>query len=135
MELKRREFHVVRYRTLRDCLAEYFGCKPAEVPKRGHWHWTDMDGKRHKDTMAKTMRRMRNRGCWGWCEGKAKIHVWINSRCKPIDAIALIAHEIGHTQKPFRVTSDAEERKANTYESVAKGAIQVYGALFVDRRK
>ncbi len=76
-------------------------------------------------------RNVLRRGCWGWIEAKRHIHVWISGRASLEDAVGLVAHELGHAEKPWCGAS-REERKAAKYESVAMMAVKIVRDL---RRK
>jgi hypothetical protein len=123
---------VKRYRTYLQCLAAYHGCRPSEVPHSGYWEYHD--GKRMRRTSQKIcIRWIRSRGCWGWCEGKKVIHLWFTRKAKFEDVISLIAHELGHIQKPWG-TRAKEEKKANLFEFVARDAVKIYKAILSGKK-
>ena len=114
---------IVRYGTLRGCMAAYFGCRESQVRKqRGFWTWADATGRRHRCSAAKTINEAVKDGCWGWLEDKKKAHVWISTRARPAAVVYLLAHEIGHACPPHKRDSAHEETKACRYGIVAVAA-------------
>jgi len=64
-------------------------------------------------------------GCWGWCENRSILHLWISRRARFVDALNLIAHELGHCQKPHHNSRSKEEIKAANYGSIAESALEI----------
>jgi hypothetical protein len=118
-------YEIVRYRTARECLAAYHGCKPSEVPISGRWEFADRDGKVLKVSARRCYRHIIQTGCWGFCEDKGVLHLWVSRRAKPKSVMALIAHEVGHCQKPF-LNRSKEEMKAAKYEHVCEVAFDIF---------
>lgn len=129
--MKRNKPTIVRYRTANQCLAAYHGCRVSELPSRGYWYFFDRKGKRVRLSVKACHKEIVRRGCWGFCRDKSSIHVWISSRATTKEAVALLAHELGHCQKPW-LSRGREEIKAAGYERVAETAI---AALLDMRRK
>lgn len=115
---------VIRYRTLRDCMAAYFHCRPKDLPRCGSWTWHDQRGKRHYERIQTSMKHSRQRGHWGWCEKKHILHLWTGRRAGLGGIITLVAHELGHCRKPF-LPPQGEEMKAGRYEAVARAAFDI----------
>ena len=125
---------VVKYRTARECLAAFHRCRVSELPKHGYWVCVDSKGIKRRLTVKANREEIKRRGCWGWCEDKKVLHLWISRRAKLAEVIGLIAHEIGHCEKPY-LRRAAEERKASKHEKVARNAAAVYQWFFDKRRR
>ena len=113
---------IVRYETLKECL-EALGVDP---DTKGYWEWADANGTRHKERYGKAIDKIRKFKCWGWADkgyGKREVHVWIGKRATLKDVVSLLAHEMGHLERPFHDTRFAEETKAAKYERVAFNAL------------
>lgn len=119
---------VVRYRSLVSCLAAFFQCRPSEVPTRGRWEWRDRKGAKIFSSMKEVLRLCRDRGCWGWTANHKTLHLWIGRKAKFSEAIGLIAHELGHREKPWGHGAQ-EEQKAARYEAVAQDAVDLLAVL------
>ena len=114
---------IIRYRTAKQCFAAYHNSFSSKLPKS--WTFFDRAGKKKHQSMKACLSYVRNLGCWGWCSNKSVLHLWVSSRAKMPEAIALIAHEIGHCQHPFE-KGGKEEQKAAKYEKVARTAVDIY---------
>ena len=114
-----RKRRIIRYRTLRECFRVY----GIHIIQKGWWKWTDADGKTHKKSNAASIKDIKHRGYWGFIDNKTIIHVWIKSRTKMEDVVALLAHEMGHAELPYH-QSKLEEQKASKYERVARLAFR-----------
>lgn len=112
------------YDSLEECMSSFFNCEPNEVKNLPHWKWMD-DGRYRVWSMSRVLRNRRKTGTWGFCRGKKEIHVWIGNNAKKESIISLLAHEIGHTKRPYRRTRELEESKAETYAEVAKIAFEM----------
>ena len=119
---------VIRYRTLASCLASFHNCRPSELPRRGAWEWYDRDGRKVRKSVARATRYCRERGCWGWVSNHKTLHLWISSKAQFSEIIGLIAHELGHCEKPCGHGA-REEKKAARYERVAEGAVKLAALL------
>ena len=118
-----KKIKVIRYETLKECL-EALGVDP---DTKGYWEWADADGIPHKERYGKAIDKIRKFKCWGWADkgkGKREVHVWIGKRATLDDVGKLLAHEIGHLERPFHYTRFAEETKAAKYERVAEIALE-----------
>jgi len=107
--------NIIRHKTLSDCLRS-FGVSPQD---HGWWEWTDSDGTHHRQNTKDAMRDIRHRTCWGWCENKELIHVWVGKKATVGDVIGLLAHEMGHVYRPHKKNIFNEEQKAAQYAEVA----------------
>jgi hypothetical protein len=132
--MKRKPVEIIRHRTLNSCLAAFHGCKVSELPKRGYWTFHNRQGKRVRLSVGACMRDMRKRGCWGWVLGKRWIHLWVSGRATMPEAISLIAHELGHCEKPNFGHGAREEQKAAKYEDVARRAEELAWRLVREQR-
>ena len=110
---------IIRHRTLRKCFRA-FGVDPTQ---KGWWEWTDANGRPHRKSNAQSVESIKHRGYWGFIDNKSTIHVWIKSRTKMEDVVALLAHEMGHAELPYHQPK-LEEQKANKYERVARMAFR-----------
>ena len=120
---------IVKYRTARECLAAYHGCGPSEIPLPGVWIYYDRKGNQRRHRYKECYESILKRGCWAWCENKSTLHLWISRRAKFADAIGLIAHEVGHCQKPY-LRFGREETKAARYEYVAQEAAKIFKLFY-----
>ena len=66
-------------------------------------------------------------GYWGFVKGEKSVHLWIDKGKKSFKdvLIYLVAHEIGHTIKPFYKRASDEEIKATRYEEFVELAYRV----------
>ena len=120
---------IVRYRTARECIAAFYGCRPSEIPFKEKHEFYDEKGVRRRQTGKSCYKSILAIGCWGWCMDYKVLHLWISRRASFQDAMALIAHELGHCQKPHFKSKGAEERKAVKYEDVTQLAAVVWTCL------
>ena len=109
---------IVRWTTLSGCIEECFGPR-----LRASGYHTD--GEKYSMSQKAFRREVLTKGCWGFCEGKRKIHVWIGKRATLEQVVRLMAHEAGHMERPHRRTHKAEESKAGSYEAVSVFALRV----------
>ena len=116
---RRRKGKIIRHRTFRECFQEY-GVDPTQ---KGWWEWTDANGRSHRKSNAQSVESIKHRGYWGFIDNKSTIHVWIKSRTKMEDVVALLAHEMGHAELPYHQPK-LEEQKASKYERVARMAFR-----------
>ena len=104
-------------------MAEFFECDSDDLPD-GRWEW--MDGDRFRVwPMSRVLRSRRKTGTWGFCHDKREIHIWVAKWAKKRSVIRLLAHEIGHTIRPYHRSSSDEESKAEQYADVAQMAFDV----------
>jgi hypothetical protein len=115
---------VVRHDTLRDCFEAFIGrSMDDEDIKLGYWAGHD-GTKPFKIKLSKFMQTTRL--CWGWSSYHDRIiHLWKTDDCPEIELLSLLAHEIGHFQRPRYQMKDDEEKKASIYERVAKTAYEM----------
>jgi len=125
------DIQVVEYDTLLDCLAAYFKCDIPELKTlKGNWEWTDWQGDVHSQSMkAALVTLMLERKVWGWLEDKHTIHIWVDKSATPKQVIRVLAHELGHSHRPFHRNDSKEEQKAALYAEVAETAFDMMGDL------
>ena len=109
---------IVRYKTLDACM-KAFG-----VEGLGHWKWMDADGKLFTMSLKEMKAKSRKRRCWAWVENKETIHLWMGNGCKEETLVRVLAHEMGHMERPFH-RGPIEEQKAAKYERVAMDAYRM----------
>lgn len=85
----------------------------------------DGDGVNYTLSVEDMLTSVRKMGCWGFCDNKTCIHVWFAADVDIKDLIRLLAHERGHSLRPFLRDSAAEERKAGKYEEAAVFAFEI----------
>jgi len=111
------------YQDLSDLLRSYFrGLNSDDV--KGY------DGKReevYKYTAENLFALLVEEGYWGFVKGEKSVHLWIDKGKKSFKdvLIYLVAHEIGHTIKPFYKRASDEEIKATRYEEFVELAYRV----------
>lgn len=125
------DLRVIRYDNLLDCMAEYLGCEVSEVEDQdGTWIWGDWMGNERSMSMKDAIARiLSDDDIWGWLEGKEIIHIWFEKDIDPKKLIGVIAHEIGHSCRPFHRDTVKEEQKACMYQMVAGVAFDVMNDL------
>ena len=69
------------------------------------------------------------RGHWGFCNDKEEIHIWCTPDTPDEKKLRLIAHEIGHTKRPFHKDIEKEEAKAEQYAEVTAKAYDLMQQL------
>jgi hypothetical protein len=111
----------VRYETLKDCITAFLGNQPGvTIDTVGEWVTS-----KERMTMKEMIARHTEIGCWGWCENKEIIHLWVGEHADILNVINLIAHEVGHTMRPWHKDHLAEEDKACRYGDVARDALML----------
>ena len=120
---KKEKIDIHLYPTARSCLKAFF-C--GEAPEKvGKFTGYEVDGTRYRMSGKKFLATIKkHRTCWGFCRKKTEIHVWVSKRAKLVDVVALIAHERGHTLRPY-YPHRKEEMKAGRYEDMASFALTV----------
>ena len=117
--------NVHTYDTIETCIAAFYGCEEGEIHDQEKWTW-EHNGKITVWGMRRMIRSRKQCGTWGWCEHITKdLHVWVADYAEPKCVIRLLAHEIGHRQRPYKRDNFAEERKASLYEDVALTAFEI----------
>ena len=127
MASKKVQVQVVVYRSLEGCM-KAFG-----ETKLGHFEWMSADGKKYRMSLKETVRLSRAAGCWAWAEDKKAIHLWMGKGCTKEELFGVLAHEIGHMERPFHRTL-REEQKAAKYERVALAAYGLMPRVWRRRR-
>ena len=121
----KKEIDIITYKTINDCLAAFYGIDKKELSEvDGHFEWKDCNGREFTMEAQKAIQMIRKKKVWGWVEGKKTIHAFIRKSASLRDIIELLAHEVGHMQRPF-YRSLKEEQKANIYEEVAVCAFDI----------
>jgi len=121
---------VIRYETRFESMAEHLGCDVSEVEdKDGTWIWGDWAGGEHSMSMKEAIPYALSREVWGWSENKDTVHIWFGKNVDPKKLLEVIAHEVGHTCRPYHRGSFKEERKASRYEEVAGTAYEIMSNL------
>lgn len=113
------------YNSVQECFEAHLGCKLSEIGEMGGF---DGDGREYKFSPEEAMENMIETGCWGFCDEKLTIpvlHVWCSPKCQMDNLIHLLAHERGHTLKPWHRKPEREEVKAERYGETARFAYQV----------
>ncbi len=127
--MKQSGHRVIRHETLRACMAEYFGCEATEVEDQdGTWIWGDVDGE-HSMPIKEAVSTILSFRVWGWLEGKDTMHIWFAKNVDPKRLLQVIAHEIGHSYRPYHRDAIKEEQKADLYGIVAGQAFGVMSDL------
>jgi len=117
---------LVVYDTLINCMAAYLECEISEVEKaEGFWEWADWDGEKHSMPMQEAITEIKENNTWGWLEDKHIMHVWIGREAEPKEIIELLAHELGHSHRPYHKDTFKEEQKAGKYAEVAGTAYEM----------
>lgn len=119
-----RTITVKRHATLEELIAFEYGMPIEEVTKCEHGGF-DGNGKEYKFTFEELKESIQEAGCYGFANNKDEIHVWIDSRCSPLEVIRLLAHERGHCIRPFYRDPMQEEEKAELYSLCAEFAFNV----------
>jgi len=89
---------------IQDCKIRYYD---ASIRK-----WARVSG-REFITLIKTT------GSWGFTHNNI-IYIWYDGKPDTKELALLLAHEYGHTKKPYREYGVEEEKKAYTYEQCGK---------------
>ena len=123
--MKQNDQNVIRYATLRACMAEYLGCEATEVEDQdGTWLWGDEDGA-HSMPMKEAISKILSRRVWGWLGNKDTMHIWFAKNVDHKRLLQVIAHEVGHSYRPWHRDTVREEQKADLYGVVAGTAFGI----------
>ena len=121
-----REFVLVEYDEIDECLAEFLGVKKDKLEKvRGKMEWETEDGEIIECSKKKFVGNVREQDCWGWVRGKSEIHFWFEVGTAVESLVAMLAHELGHMERPFYKEHKKEEKKACKYGRVALEAYRL----------
>ena len=126
--------HVIQlivYDTLLECMAAFFDCDTSEVQKQeGVWEWADWDGEQHSQSTREAISTiLKERKVWGWVEEKSIVHLRKDEEATQKEILNVLAHEIGHTHRPYHKDSFKEEQKAEKYAEVATLAFDMMNSL------
>lgn len=119
---KKRHPDIILYDTPEDCVEAFCG----EIPKTGYWDWFDEDGKLHHDSWKRSLKDIRELGCWGWVENKKIVHVWISKRASKRMVLWMLTHEMSHIRRPHYLDQREEEMKAG---QAGRSAREAYDAM------
>lgn len=123
--MKVKEVPVVQYKTINACMAAYFCCDVKDLDTlEGKWKFMSADGTEDICANKDAIKDIRKLSAWGWVEGKETIHLFVRKSAKLKDVISLLAHEVGHTRRPFH-KSVIEEKKACIFAEVARCAFDL----------
>lgn len=110
--MKNDEYTIVRYKTFSKAMTACFG--PRQII-----HAWDGDGP-YEMTRKQFMSARRHAKCWGFANFDTKtIHLWVGYGCTRDHLISLLAHELGHMERPRPRDKQKEEAKAITFARVA----------------
>lgn len=130
--MKQNDLTVIRYATSRACMAEFLDCEVDEVEDQdGTWIWGDYDGE-HSMPMKEAISKILSSRVWGWLGNKDTMHIWFAKNVDPKRLMAVIAHELGHSNRPWHRDTVREEQKASLYEEVAGTAFEIMSDLLGD---
>jgi hypothetical protein len=111
--------NIKRHRTINSCLAAYFSCKVKDLDSiDGDWVWMNSFGEYHSCPNQDKIKEIRKENTWGWICDKNTIHLFIRKKATMAEIIYTVAHEFGHTHRPFH-RNMVEEQKASKYADVA----------------
>ena len=114
------------YTTAEECFEAFWHCPISEIEEMGGvGEGGDEITISAKDALSNIVRV----GCWGFCDNKNVIHVWLSNECEMSDLVHMLAHERGHTLRPFHRDDEAEERKSEKYGEVARFAFTIANQL------
>lgn len=129
------ELVIVRYDTLRECLAAYLCCECDKVEdQEGIWQWSDAHGTHHESSMKDAIALILQDLVWGWVEDKHILHVWTSDQATPEHILNMLAHEMGHTRRPWHRDTFLEEQKACGHALVAVTAFQIMNEFLEEDR-
>lgn len=127
--MKQNDLLVIRHKTLRDCMADFLDCEVTEVEDQdGTWIWGDHDGE-HSMPMKEAVSKILSSRVWAWLGDKDTMHLWFAKNVDPKRLTAVIAHELGHSERPWHRDTIQEEQKASRYERVAGTAFEIMSDL------
>jgi uncharacterized protein YjaZ len=114
---------IIRHETLEECVAKFYNCEESEIYKfkvtfentNGSSVWP----------VRRMIRVRKKRGTWGWVENKGAIHIWVSEKAPMHRIIRLLAHELGHKEKPYYKNRIQEERKAEKYADAAVASYNI----------
>jgi len=94
------------------------------------WEWADADGEPHKQPMREAIADIKAKEpVWAWVEDKHVLHIWIGDTATPAQVLGVLAHEVGHTYRPYHRCVFKEEQKAAKRADIAMLAFDIMNAL------
>jgi uncharacterized protein YjaZ len=115
---------IIQYKTIKECLEAFYFNTPLDQVPDGFFCYQDADGNEFSIAKDKAIEMIKKRNAWGWVENKEIIHIFIKKKAPMLEVVEMLAHEIGHLQRPFH-KSLKEEKKANLYAKVAVTALAI----------
>jgi hypothetical protein len=109
------------YDSAKECLEAHWGCQSSEVREIVGY---DVQGKQYRLTPEEILANITKKGCWGFCDKKGVLHIWLSGECDLSDLIELLGHERGHALMPHYKKLKKEEIKAGRYGETARLAYQ-----------
>jgi hypothetical protein len=110
------------YDSAKACLEAHWGCKFSEI--RELVGYGGQSGQQYRLTPEQILNNITETGCWGFCDPKDVLHVWVSGECDLSNLVHLLGHERGHSLKPHYKGLKKEEIKAEQYGETAKFAYQ-----------
>lgn len=120
-----RTIKLLRYATLRECFLKCIGQEDlSDADAKTHF-WVGHNGRRgYRIRVDRWLAQ--NTKVWGWANYRQReIHVYVAPDADVYEVIEVLAHEIGHFQRPRYPFGHDEERKAENYRKVTKTAISM----------
>ena len=119
---------LVRYETLNELIEEHYQM-PFEELAGGEVCGGDGNGGEYKLSFEEMIENISEMGCYGFAckkKGENEIHFWVNKETvDPVDFLGMIAHEKGHTMRPWKRDPLQEEARAERYGDTASFAFQI----------
>jgi hypothetical protein len=107
---------VTVYSDLTKCIEACWGLPIQEIT---NWGGCDLEENECEITVDEAISDIKECGCWGVCNNKNEIHLWMDKNVDPRQLIRLLAHERGHMLRPYHREFVKEESKACRYEDCA----------------
>ena len=104
------------------CGEEYEGLKEGDTTSVNVMRYDENTGEYNQASFWDMKKDILQKGHWGFCNEKEEIHIWTSAKTTDKQKIRLIAHEIGHTNRPFHNDIEKEEAKAEKYADVTAKA-------------
>jgi hypothetical protein len=100
------------YDSAQECLEAHWGCQSSEIREIVGY---DVQGKQYRLTLEEILANVTEKGCWGFCDDKDVLQIWLSEECD---------HERGHALLPHYKQLKKEEIKAGRYGETARFAYQ-----------
>lgn len=112
---------IFRYPTSKSCMEAFF---ERDIDKVKICKGYDDEGNPWKCTSDEFLKYIRKNGCWAFIDLDNTIHIWHRKNTSIEKLVELLAHELGHTQRPYKYDLKEEEIKAGKYSHTARYAYQ-----------